>query len=188
MKNILNAFALLSVAASSTLSAATIVYDLRDAAQTTAIESGSYLVDGVKLSMSSDQGALNQTSSFFGINHGGAGDDTDQIDGVAGAETLSFSFETNGTLDLLVMSDYGTLDTFELRKNGTLVLNLVNQGQVDEFSPAESFIPTDEFTLTYTGGNGASLDSMTITTLPEPSGSLLLSIGGAILLLRRNKQ
>jgi len=174
------------------LNAATIVYDLRDTSQTAAIEAGAYTVDSVLLSMDSPQGDLNQTSSGFGVNATGSGDNTHQIDNGAGvAEVLNFSFDTSGTLTQIDMSSFGPSDTFDLKKNGTLIQSLIDQGtsSPDVFMLNVDFSSTDTFSITYTGGNGASLDAITIanTAVPEPSSMVFLAVFGSFALIRRRR-
>ena len=47
---------------------------------------------GVSMTMTANQGVLNQTSSGFGVNSDGAGDDTDGLDGSLGEERISVAF------------------------------------------------------------------------------------------------
>ena len=176
-----------SVAAAliSNVHAASIVYDLRDTGATSEIEAGSYTIDGVTMSLSSPQGALNQTSSHFGVNHTTTGglEETDQIDGVHGIETIIFSFNTAGTLDQLNFTEVGEFDALALTKNNlgveSITLNTLNLNI--------SFLATDTFELTYVSGNGMSWNSSAITAVPEPSSFLLLGFGGLTLLSRRKR-
>ena len=174
-----------AAALASNVQAASIVYDLRDAVATSAIEAGSYIVGAVTMSLSSDQGDLNQTSGGFGVNHTASGglEKTDQIDGVHGIETITFSFSSAGTLDQLNFTNVGVLDELALTKNN-LDTASVTQNILDLNI---SFLATDEFQLTYVSGNGVSFDSAIITAVPEPSSALLLGFGGLVLLYRTRR-
>ncbi|MFC5050702.1 PEP-CTERM sorting domain-containing protein [Rubritalea spongiae] len=163
--------------------AAGILFDLRDTAYTSSIEAGSYEVDGVILSLSSPSGVLNQTTSNFGINHAGAGDDTAQIDGDAGAEVLLFSFDTSGVLEALNFSSVGGSDSFRVTKNGAGGLIY----SANSVLPNLSFTASDVFEIEHISGNGVSFDSLSITAIPEPSSTLLLGMGGLALLSRRKR-
>lgn len=187
--------ALLVVCCPLSVSAATIAYDLRDTLRTADIEAGAYTVGSVTLTMSSDQGDLNQTSSSFGINHsGGALDATAEIDSDEGDETLKFSFSSSGTLTHLTFTNFGDDDTFTLRKGEDIILDLTDHGSPDTFVINERFTSEDQFTLTSTQvglspGNGASLDLIGIdadsVVAPEPSSAVMLALGSLALLRRR---
>lgn len=168
--------------------AASIVYDLLDTNYAASIEdNGFYDLGGVRMSLGSDQGDLNQTSIYFGINHDASGDDTDQIDfnpANGEAESLYFSFNTSGTLDQLNFSSVSS-DLLKLTKNGADVLN--GDISTNIANPNLSFTSSDQFELTYVSGNGMSFDSVTITAVPEPSSAILLGFGGLALLSRRKR-
>jgi hypothetical protein len=176
----------------SKLSASTIAFDLLDQGKTDEIELGSYTLSGVMMTLSSLDGDLNQISDSFGINHdGGSLDESAQIDGDEGPETLTFSFDTAGTLDQLSFSLFGANDTLTLKKGNATLLNMVDEGSPDVFLVGESYTVADVFYLTYTAGvvagGGASLNNIQITTVPEPSSFLLLGLGGLTLLSRRKR-
>ena len=182
----------IAAALTSNVHAASIVFDLRDTGATNAIEAGSYTIDGVTMSLSSPQGALNQTTSSFGINHAiGFSDESAQIDGDEGAETLIFSFDIVGTLDQLSFSLFGENDKFTLKKGTTTIFSIDDQDSPAAFIVGESFTPSDVFYLTFTegevDGGGASLNAVQITAVPEPSSFLLLGFGGLTLLSRRKR-
>lgn len=173
-------------------SAASVVFDLLDQSRTVDIERGEYAVDGVTMSMIASSGSLNQTNLYFGINHAVTGDDTDQIDshGEGGAETLRFSFDTPGVLTQIQMSSFVLGDLFELRKNGNLILSLSDQGlsSPETFNLSEGYGEVDDFfTLTYLGGNGASLDAVVVNAVPEPSSLCLIAIGALTCSFRRRR-
>ena len=180
------------VALISNANAVTVVYNLVDQSFTSDIEAGSYLQGGVILSLGSTDGALNQTSTSFGINHsGGSSDETSQIDGDEGNETLTFSFNVSGVLNQLDFTQFGANDIFTLKKGITTIFTLVDSGSSDVFLIGESFTTSDVFSLTFTEGSviggGASLDAIKITAIPEPSSSLFLGFSGLALLVRRKR-
>ena len=85
------------------LSPPQVVFDLRDRVLTfdeglieELDEQISFTVtaDGVALTLAANQGVLNQTTSGFGINSDGSGDDTDGIDGELGEERITLTFDS----------------------------------------------------------------------------------------------
>lgn len=192
MNFFLSVLAAVGLTSVSKLPASTIAFDLLDQEKTDEIELGSYTLSGVMMTLSSLDGDLNQTSDSFGINHnGGSLDESAQIDGDNGDETLKFSFNTSGTLDLLSFSHFGPSDTLTLKKGTTTILNLADLGISDVFSVGVTFTASDEFFLTFDEssfvGAGVSLNNIQITTIPEPSSFLLLGFGGLTLLSRRKR-
>ena len=164
---------------------ASIVYNLRDTGATSAIESGAYTVDGVTMQLSTEQGALNQTSSGFGVNHSSSGgsEKTDQIDGVHGIETITFWFSEAGILDQLNFSSVGGEDELSLTKNNQEWVSITqNTPDLDL-----RFLASDRFHLSYVSGNGVSFDGAQITSTPEPSTFILLGFGGLALLVHRKR-
>ncbi|MGJ8672978.1 PEP-CTERM sorting domain-containing protein [Rubritalea sp.] len=163
--------------------AAIVLFNLRDLTGTTSIEAGLYEVDGVILTMTSTEGSLNQTANAFGVNHFDSGDLTAEIDGVAGAESLSFSFNATGLLDQLTFSSVGGSDYIRLTKNGGGAVDY----SANTVSPSIAFTSSDVFKLEYVSGNGMSFDSISITSVPEPTSTILLGMGGLALLSRRKR-
>ena len=172
---------------SSTMTSAAIVsFDFRAAGKEAEIESGSYLVDGVTISLSTPtlNGVLNRTSSGFGVNITSDGsDDSDTIDGDAGSESIRFSFSSAGSISGFTFGAVTTGDSMILRKNGLQIATVSGSS----FSYSDSFTATDQYVLEHNSGNGLSWNSVTVNAVPEPSSSLLLGFGGLVGLSRRKR-
>ena len=66
--------------------------------------SGSTNVDTFQLVITATGGDFNKTSSGFGINAPGAGDDTDALDNGLVSESIRFAFETTANVGIKVVS------------------------------------------------------------------------------------
>jgi hypothetical protein len=105
-----------------------ITFDLRDTTATSEIESGVITRSGLKATLTplvaSSSGSLNQTSGGFGINASGSGDTTDQLDGVAGAESIRIEFDQEIKFTGLKLSSMGSADVGRLTIAGGAPISL----------------------------------------------------------------
>ncbi len=138
-------------------------------------------------------GVLNRTASGFGINTtlppGLPIDDTDQIDGVAGIESVTIMFDQLVTFDQLVLSLVTGSKTDEaiLTIAGGSPITLVDTGDgrdVYDFLTDNTVLIGQSVILDFSAGNGFSFDEFTVTTdestaVPEPATIVLLGIGMA---------
>jgi hypothetical protein len=156
--------------------------------------------DGIKLTASTAFGVFNLTNEGFGPDDV-TGDDTDSFDG---AESMVFSFDTDGTfnsIDFALLGGTGhegetaTLSfaggsTFDLL-DAAFPTSSISASTNDLFEGIdESFTAGQQITLSITAGNGWTLENFTTTAVPEP-GSYALLAGfaslGFIMLRRRNR-
>jgi hypothetical protein len=154
-----------------------IAFNLRDTTATTEIELGVITRSGVVAVLTphvaGGSGALNQTTSAFGINATGTGDDTDELDNGLGVESISMVFNTDIFFTELTLSSFPVPDTAFLTINGfsTLTLN-ATAGAIDVFGFAtDNFVTAGQtVVLSFGSGSGFSFDSFTIEPLAVPDG------------------
>jgi len=186
---ILFAFVISLYVFAGTLSAVPIPFDLRDRSTTAEIVSGAITRGGVTATLtpivSGSTGALNQTASAFGINASTSDDDTDTLDGGAGAESISLLFNTDIVFTQLGLSLLSAGESASLTIDGFASIPLSDTGVgSDIFSYASNNLVLTGQTvlLSWIGGNGFSFDNFTIdtdvppTTVPE-SGTTLAFLG-----------
>lgn len=171
----------ISIAMVGSVYAAPSVFDFRDTnagigvnldGQTT----GSATVNGVTLHATLfPDGVFNQTGSAFGINAANGADDTDEFDP---GEGFTFSFSTNVILNSVSLSNFGSTSRGLISFNGgaeiatlttqetSLGATFVSAGTVLRF---ESNSPD-----TTLNSSDFSLDSLSVTAMPEPSSFALL--------------
>jgi hypothetical protein len=194
--------ALISFAGSGS---AQITFNFHDGAATigsgidldTAGSSGSSLVSGVTLSAEAFLDGVttgtvfNGTSTNFGINATGVGDDTDRFDNGIGIESMVFSFNTAGTFNTIDLSVLGADAEAVLSFDGGNSFDLfegsateTTGGATDLHTITESFLAGQEITLAVSGTADPStnfgLQAFTITAIPEPSTYALLFGGLAL--------
>lgn len=146
--------------------------------------SGTYAQGGFTLSAGTDFGTFNLTSTGFGPNDTGSGDDTDFFDG---SESMVFSFDTAGTFDSIDFASLGgtgqELETATLSFAGGNTLNLLDNITSDiAVSGNDFFDGIDEdftagqlITLSITAGNGWTLENFTVSPVPEPNTYAMLA-------------
>jgi len=136
-------------------------------------------------------GDLNAAGSSFGVNAEGTGDETSQLDGDLGNESIEITFSGSdivATLTSVEFSDFGDDDagTIELGEESFDVAS----GVVE--TPFSSGLIGNTLTIAFTEGNGFSIDELVFhvkpseVAVPEPSSGLaLLAIAGLLVGRRR---
>ncbi|MDB6150722.1 MAG: hypothetical protein JWQ44_2170 [Chthoniobacter sp.] len=161
-----------------------ITFNLRDVGAELEIESGTITRGGVTAtllpSVVGSSGVLNQTAGGFGINGAGA-DVTNLLDGTAGAESISLSFNTNVLFSGLTLSSFSAGESALLKIGAFPTLTLTDTGNTPDtfvFNTNNSVIAGQTVVLTFGSGNGFSFDSFTIepvasAAVPETSPGII---------------
>ncbi|HSR63908.1 MAG TPA: hypothetical protein VLN56_10940 [Gammaproteobacteria bacterium] len=173
--------------------AISIEFNLRDSVIESIDEAASFTLtqDGVTATFSTPNGVLNRTSSGFGVNAIGGGDDTNAIDAGTGiAESIEIMFSGPVSLTGITVSDFGSTDLGQLTA-GTNTQPVTASGFL-EFG--EIAVPAGNIiSIGFIAGNGLSLDSITINnaageipsaSVPEP-GTFWLLLGSSVILFRK---
>ena len=133
-------------------------------------------------------GTISINGSGMGINATGAGDAASAFDDDNGAESWSFSFDTeivSLTLDLNALS--GT-ESFELSSPAFTTMTLIDGTPNDIFTINESVSSGTPITLTVVDpGTEAALVALSVNTIPEPSSTFLAMLGLTALGLSRRR-
>lgn len=147
------------------------------------VASGTATVETVTVTMVLfPDGVFNQTGSAFGINAAAGTDDTDELDT---GEGFTFSFNHNVTLDSVAVSLFGSGDAGRISYDGGDVIGTISATGTTVLN---SSIITGGTLLRFESLSGAfSLDSLTVTAMPEPNTFALFGGAGALglALLRR---
>ena len=208
MKNLLLPIFILSITHAS---AAIVAFSFHDGSNTigtgSSLESsgssGTSLVSGVTLSADAlldgvtTGTVFNGATGSFGINATGTGDDTQRFDNGLGVESMVFSFDVAGTftsIDLRFIEEAANEAVLSFAGGNSYELNTTTAlSGADDFNIGESFTAGQLITLQISSspdalvGENFSLESFTINTVPEPSSTALLGLGGLALILRRRK-
>jgi len=168
-------------------------FDLRDSVIETLDEAPSFSLirDGITAVFSTPNGVLNRTSSGFGVNAVGGGDDTNAIDAGTGIdESVEIMFSGAVSLTSITVSGFGSTDLGQLTV-GTNNRPITASGSLNVGGLA---VPAgDIMSIGYIAGNGFSLDRVTISntamenssaSVPEP-GTFWLLLGTGMVLLRK---
>jgi hypothetical protein len=165
---------------------ATTLFQLAGSATVEAVDeapSFSLTVDGITATLTANIGVLNTTQvSGFGVNAPGTGDNTSEIDGVLGTESVSIVFNVPVRLDQIVLSDFfaGAGDLAMLTIDGFPAITLnPTPSALDVYNfGSNNTVPVGQpIVLAYQAGNGFSFDSFSVTKIPEPASGLLLFVG-----------
>lgn len=170
--------------ASHSVSAASVVFDLRNPLIEDLDESTSFIITsgGINATVSANTGVLNRTASGFGINGPDTGDDTDGLDT---GETVSIVFDANILLTGFSVSAFGTADS------GTLLTGLAPVYVISStgFQDLGNILITAGSSIDISGVAGSfSLDSVQVETVPIPSALLLFVTGIVPLMLTGIRQ
>ncbi|MDF3130312.1 PEP-CTERM sorting domain-containing protein [Kiritimatiellaeota bacterium B1221] len=160
------------------------------------LTSGSYTIDGIKITLTSNFDEFNATGSNFGINQSASGDDTDGFDfddteGSTGglAEGFTISFDQDVELVSFTVSSWSAgNDVVTISDDITTVTTITSTGttSLGNYALAQgSTLSVDTTAGTY--GNGWSFDS--ITVIPEPSSIIMMGLVGlaSVMVLRKRK-
>ncbi|MBK1829984.1 PEP-CTERM sorting domain-containing protein [Verrucomicrobiaceae bacterium R5-34] len=194
------------IAASSTIGAAVVTFDLTNnegdnfdfnapTGSYTHVTSG-FTGDFTAI-VAGSTGNLNAQSTSFGVNAENGfipdnpSDNTGQLDADQGAEsfTIQFSGPVIATLTQIDISSFGGSDagTLDIGGNTTAIAS-----GSSTLIPAHTNLVGETLTIAFTAGtagNGFSVDTLTfdVQPIPEPSTTALLGLGGLALLMRRRK-
>ena len=139
-------------------------------------------------------GELNAAGNSFGVNAengvipGNPNDEASQLDGDQGDESIEimFSGPVSATLTSVGVTSFGSgSDTGTIDIGG--VSTAVDSG-TSSLIPTHTELVGNTLTISHTGGNGFSLDSLTfhVKAVPEPSSLLVLgAVAGLGLCSRR---
>jgi len=140
---------------------------------------------GITLTAIASNGVFNRTSAGFGINAEGAGDDTDTIDAGSGlVEFIDIVFDVDVSLLGFAVSGLGASDSGAYILDG-LITGFSTSGFID--LGGLNLATGKKIAVHHVGGNGFSLDSVTVQpySTPEPSMVLLMCLGLPLLGLAR---
>ncbi|MBI1178651.1 VPDSG-CTERM sorting domain-containing protein [bacterium] len=186
-------------------SAVPVQFDLRDTSATSEIESGTIVRSGITATLTplvdGGSGSLNQTSSGFGINAVGGGDDTDAIDGDEGAETIAIRFDVDVIWQQFTVSSFGSSDEGRVTIGAFSPVAIGASGS-QVFGTNNELVAGNQVLVSYVAGNGFSFDSFTVepwirsgttdsNSVPDGGATIALlglSFAGFSLLNRHRKQ
>ncbi|TWT80127.1 hypothetical protein CA13_15400 [Planctomycetes bacterium CA13] len=165
-----------------------------------ASESTSITIDGVTLTLSAEAFVdginsgthkFNQTSSSFGIDANGSGDDTDTFDGGLGVESARFSISSsNVPLSSLELTEIkfnlftdGDIGSLQINGTPTSLFDDDDLSNTNVLSVNQLMAVGQTFDVGYSAGNGFGLESMSFqaTTMAVPEPSTLAFVGLASL-------
>ena len=137
-------------------------------------------------------GTINATANSFGVNASGGSDDTDQLDGDEGLESIQivFSGDVSAVLTGIDISSFGADDTGTLDIGGTSTAIVSG---TDTPIPVHSELVGNTLTIAFTSlnGNGFSVDSLSFdvvpAAVPEPSSLAIIGLGSLMMAIRRRR-
>lgn len=150
--------------------------------------SGSTISGGVTLTATASSGAFNSTNAGgFGINAAPSGDSTTLFDdgSIDGAETATFSFDTDVTIDSVGLTSFGATDS----AFASLGPNSITIDSGAFTFPAGLFVTAGTpITFGFAAGNGFELESLTVVpAVPEPGSLVLLGLVSLGMVVRRRR-
>ena len=137
---------------------------------------GTSTVGGVTMTLTLfPDGVFNQTGSAFGINAAAGTDDTDEFDA---GEGFTFSFNHNVTLDSVSVSLFGAGDSARISYDGG---SLIGTLSATGTTLINSSLITSGTVLRFESLSGTfSLDSITVTAMPEPHATTAIAGAGIL--------
>ncbi|WPJ97491.1 hypothetical protein SH580_07180 [Coraliomargarita algicola] len=155
---------------------------------------GAFTVDTIEITIATLNGDFNGTSNEFGVNGPESGDDTDgfniaESEGPGPAEGFTFYFDQDVYLNDFSVSSFGDSDVISITDTSTLNTTITSTGTTslgDYLLTSGSVV-----TVLTTGGsaytNGWTLESISVSAVPEPGTFALLSGFAALtfVMLRR---
>jgi hypothetical protein len=185
-KHLLVSTCLLFTAALSTDAfAQTVTFDFRGATGLTLESASSVAVSGLTLSTSVfPNGVFNQTASGFGVNADGGTDDSDEFDTNEG---FTFSFDQAVRLVSLSVSSFGGGSAALLAFDGGATIASISSTGVTAL--ADTAVTANTLLrFTGTGTSPFSLDSLSVTAIPEPASAGYLGGFALLCALRRRRR
>ena len=159
--------------------------------------SGSITRMGLTASFTANVGELNANSTAFGINAPGSGDEPARLDTFNGVEEfITVTFDRTVAFTQLKLRDFspGESALLKIGLNETLTLvpfdaaTDIYDFTNESFLLGNSIAPGQSLVIGSATGNGFSLESFDVNTVPEPSclGAALPALAG--LLFRRKRK
>gem|GEM_PF-1031388 len=177
------AFGFITVFASTPTAA--VEFDLRDTGNVSEIEAGVITRGGITATLTAivggNTGVLNQTTSGFGINATGTGDESSRLDGDEGAESVSITFDVNvlwtGLGLSLFSSGEGASISLPLALS-TALADTSSASDVYTFASDNVVLAGEMVVVSWVSGNGFSFDSFDVELYERQSGSNGVPDGG----------
>jgi len=142
-------------------------------------------VDTITATLTASSGTLNQTTSAFGVNATGTGDDTDELDSDLGTESITITFDKPVTFDSFSVSSFGSGELGEYSVNGGTFVEI---NATDTYAVGQNLAIGETFVIRHKAGIGFSFDDFTVTEIPEPASLALTGLAGLALLARRRRR
>lgn len=177
-----------------------VTFDLGSRVDGSAIDgvvSGMLTRDGLTAIFTANDGIMNATSTYFGINAAASGDDTDQMDAGSGVnEFITITFDAAVEFRQLSLASFtdGEVASIAVGLNAAVFRDgsgpNVLDFTADSFPLGNTISLGQTLVIGYTGpaaSNGFSLEGFQVNTVPEPSilGASWLLAGLSLLRRRR---